>query len=411
MQLGVIIVLQAELQFQILKRGAAEIVPEDEFLGKLRRSVCTGKPLRVKLGLDPSVPDLHLGHAVVLRKLRQFQDLGHEVVIIIGDFTAMIGDPSGRIKTRPQLSREEVERNAQTYADQYCKILDRSKTIVTFNSEWLSKLTFEDVIRLASRVTVAQLLEREDFSKRLCEGLELRLHEILYPICQAYDSVVLNADIEMGGIDQKFNILMGRELQQRLGQEPQVGFFMPLLVGLDGKEKMSKSLGNYVGITEPPREMFGKLMSIPDELMRDYFILCTDVPEDEIERILSGHPMEAKKRLAFEIVRIYHGEEKAMEAKGEFERVFSRRELPTDAPEVVISMKEMGGEDGKLPLAKLLCAIGIASSNREACRLIEGGAVEINGVRITDKFAKVEVKTGDILRCGKHRFVRLIVEA
>jgi tyrosyl-tRNA synthetase len=402
--------LPAEEQFKLLKRGAAEIVPEDEFLEKLKRSVATNKPLKVKLGLDPSVPDLHIGHAVVLRKLRQFQDLGHEVIIIIGDFTAMIGDPTGRIKTRPQLSREEVERNAQTYAQQYCTILDPAKTKVTFNSEWLSKLSFEDVIRLASQVTVAQLLEREDFSKRLREGHELRLHEILYPLCQAYDSVVLNADVEMGGVDQKFNILMGRELQRRLGQEPQVGFFMPLLVGLDGKEKMSKSLGNYVGITEHPKEMFGKLMSIPDELMRDYFILCTDVPEEEVERILDGHPMEAKKRLAWEIVRIYHGEDAANSAKEEFERVFSRRELPKDAYDFVVSLSELGEEDGKLQLAKLLRAIGAASSNREAHRLIEQGAVEINGKRITDRFAKVEVKTGDIMRFGKHRWVRLVVK-
>ncbi|MFA4029657.1 MAG: hypothetical protein GDYSWBUE_000950 [Candidatus Fervidibacterota bacterium] len=402
--------LSAEAQFQILKRGAAEIMPEDEFLEKLRRSVATGKPLRVKLGLDPSAPDLHIGHAVILRKLRQFQDLGHEVVIIIGDFTAMIGDPSGQVKTRPQLSKEEVERNAQTYADQYCKILDRSKTTVTFNSEWLSRLSFEDVIKLASYVTVSQILEREDFSRRLRSGSEVRLHEILYPLCQAYDSIVLNADVEMGGIDQKFNILLGRELQRRFGQEPQVGFFMPLLVGIDGKEKMSKSLGNFVGITEPPKEMFGKLMSIPDELMRDYFILCTDVPEEEVERILSGHPMEAKKRLAWEIVRIYHGEHEADEAREEFERVFSRRELPKEAPEVTISLSAMGGEDGKLQLARLLRSIGAASSNREAHRLIEEGAVEINGVRITDRFAKVEVKTGDLMRIGKHRWVRLIVE-
>ncbi|MCS7254543.1 MAG: tyrosine--tRNA ligase [Armatimonadota bacterium] len=403
--------LPAEVQFHILKRGSVEIVPEDEFLEKLKRSVATGKPLIVKLGLDPSVPDLHIGHSVVLRKLRQFQDLGHEVVIIIGDFTAMIGDPSGQVKTRPQLSREEVERNARTYAEQYCKILDRSKTKVTFNSEWLSKLSFEEVIKLASNVTVSQVLEREDFSRRLRSGSELRLHEILYPLCQAYDSVVLNADVEMGGIDQKFNILLGRELQRRLGKEPQVGFFMPLLIGLDGKEKMSKSLGNYVGIAEPPKEMFGKLMSMPDELMHDYFILCTDVPEDEIESILSGHPMEAKKRLAWEIVRIYHGEEEANEAKDEFERVFSRRELPTDVPEVVISLSKIGSEDGKLQLARLLCAIGVASSGREAHRLIEQGAVEINGERITDRFAKVEVKTGDIMRVGKHRWIKLIVES
>lgn len=403
--------LPAEEQFQLLKRGAIEIVPEDEFMAKLKRSVATGQPLRVKLGLDPSVPDLHIGHAVVLRKLRQFQDLGHEVIIIIGDFTAMIGDPSGKVKTRPQLSREEVERNAQTYADQYCRILDRDKTRVVFNSEWLAPLTFEDVIHLAARVTVAQVLEREDFAKRLAEGRELRLHEILYPLCQAYDSVALKADVEMGGLDQKFNILMGRELQKQMGQEPQVGFFMPLLIGLDGKEKMSKSLGNYVGITEPPDEMFGKIMSITDDMMRDYFILCTDVPEVEIDEILRGHPMEAKKRLAWEIVRIYHGEGAANTAKEEFERVFSRREVPSDIPEVVVSIGSFRNAEGdKLPLVDLLRAIGLAPSKNEARRLITQGAVEINGTRITDPFAHVKIHTGDIIRVGKRRWAKVVVE-
>ncbi|MDR5694785.1 MAG: tyrosine--tRNA ligase, partial [Armatimonadota bacterium] len=258
-----------EQQLEILKRGAAEIITEEELLAKLRK----GRPLRIKLGLDPSVPDIHLGHAVVLRKLRQFQDLGHEVIIVIGDFTAMIGDPSGRIETRPQLSPEQVKENAKTYFDQYTRILDPSRTRVVFNSQWLGPLTFQEVIGLASKVTVARILERDDFSERMRQGLPLHLHEILYPLCQAYDSVALEADVEMGGTDQKFNNLMGRDLQREFGQEPQVVFLMPILVGLDGQQKMSKSLGNYIGIAEPPEEMFGKVMSLPDDLMVQYFVL------------------------------------------------------------------------------------------------------------------------------------------
>lgn len=402
-------------QFELLKRGTVEIVPEEGLKAKLKKSLETGKPLKVKLGLDPTAPDIHLGNAVVLRKMRQFQDLGHEVTIIIGDFTAAIGDPSGRSITRPQLSEEEIRQNAKTYYDQYCLILDPAKTKVVFNSEWLGKLSFEDAIRIASKLTVARILERDDFASRLQEGKPIGLHEILYPMCQAYDSVVLESDIEVGGLDQKFNILMGRDLQSQFGQEEQVGLFMPILVGLDGVQKMSKSLGNYVGVTEPPKEMFGKLMSIPDELMHDYFELCTDVPLEEIkaidEAIASGklHPMEAKKRLAREIVTIYHSPEAAAEAQAEFERVFSQREVPTELPEILLQRSEL--QDSKIWIVRLLVKSGMAPSNSEARRLIQQGAVTLDGTKITDPNANIEIADGQVLRVGKLRFGRIkIVE-
>ncbi len=403
--------LTVDEQMEILRRGTLEIVPEDELREKLVKSQKTGVPLRLKLGLDPTAPDIHIGHAVVLRKLRQFQDIGHEVVILIGDFTARIGDPSGRSVTRPLLSSEEIEANARTYADQYCRILDADKTKVLFNSEWLGKLDFADVIRVSAKVTVARVLERDDFANRLSDGRPIGLHEILYPVCQAYDSVALKSDVELGGMDQKFNILMGRDLQRESGQEPQVAMFMPILVGLDGVQKMSKSLGNYVGITEAPNEMFGKLMSIPDDLMPQYFELCTDVPMNEIEDIVYGlsngklHPMNIKKRLAREIVAIYHSEESAMEAQLEFEKVFSSGELPTDIPVCNIPTDIM--KDGKIWAPKLLTFTGTASSNSDARRLIEQGAVSIDGERISDAGSDITIADGQVLRVGKLKFVKL----
>ncbi|RKY01210.1 tyrosine--tRNA ligase [Candidatus Poribacteria bacterium] len=404
--------LSVQEQLEIIKRGVAEIISEEELVRKLERAKKEGRPLRVKLGLDPTAPDIHLGTAVVLRKLRQFQDLGHEAIIVIGDFTAMIGDPSGRSKTRPQLSEEEVKRNAKTYQEQYSKILDPEKTRVVFNSQWLGKTSFADLIRLASKVTVARVLERDDFQNRLKNNIPIGMHEILYPLCQAYDSVVLEADIEMGGTDQKFNNLMGRDLQRAFGQEPQVVILMPLLVGLDGKEKMSKSLGNYVGIEEPPFEMFGKIMSLPDELMIDYFILTTDVPMEEIREIERGlkegtlHPKEVKKRLAREIVSMYHSPEEARRAEEEFERVFARKELPSEMPEMSIPPSEM--RDGKVWVVKLLVMAGIARSNREARTLISQGAMFLNGRRITDPNLDIPVEDGAVLKVGR-RFVRLRV--
>ncbi|MDH7602500.1 MAG: tyrosine--tRNA ligase [Armatimonadota bacterium] len=400
-----------EEQFALLKRGTIEIVPEEGLKAKLKKSSETGKPLKVKLGLDPTAPDIHLGNAVVLRKMRQFQDLGHEVIIIIGDFTAAIGDPSGRSVTRPQLSEEEIQRNAKTYYDQYCLILDPAKTKVVFNSEWLGKLSFEDAIKIASKLTVARVLERDDFASRLSEGKPIGLHEILYPMCQAYDSVVLESDVEVGGLDQKFNILLGRDLQSQFGQEEQVGLFMPILVGLDGVQKMSKSLGNYVGVTESPKDMFGKLMSIPDELMHDYFELCTDVPLEEIKAIDEGlasgklHPMEVKKRLAREIVTIYHSAEAAAEAQAEFERVFSQRETPEEMPDIVLSPEDL--VDGTIWIVRLLVKAGMAPSNSEARRLVQQGAVTIDGKKITEPSANISPVDGQVVRAGKLRFGRI----
>jgi len=406
--------LPIDQQMEILRRGTVEIIPEDELRAKLRKSQQTGVPLKIKLGLDPTAPDIHLGNAVVLRKLRQFQDLGHEVIVIIGDFTAGIGDPSGASVTRPLLSPEEIAVNAKTYEEQYCRILDPSKTRVVFNSEWLGKLDLADVIRIASKATVARVLERDDFANRLASGRPIGLQEILYPVCQAYDSVVLEADVELGGTDQKFNILMGRDLQEQFGQEPQIAMFMPLLVGLDGVQKMSKSLGNYVGITEPPNDMFGKVMSIPDDLMPQYFELCTDVPMPEIREIEAGlangglHPMDVKKRLAREIVAIYHGAESAQAAQAEFERVFSARELPSEIPYRIILTSDL--QNGRIWAPRLLTMTGTAASNSEARRLIAGGAVSLDGRKVTDPNAEVEVKEGQVLKVGKLRFARIHIE-
>ncbi len=396
--------LSVEEQMRVLKRGVAEIVPEGELNQKLERSIKTGKPLRVKLGIDPTASDIHLGFAVVLRKLRQWQDLGHTAVLIIGDRTATIGDPTGRSETRPQLSLEEVRKNAETYTEQIFQILDPNRTEVRYNSEWLDKLTLSDLVFIASQMTVARMLEREDFSQRFNNEQPIALHEFLYPLMQAYDSVAIQADVEMGGLDQKFNILTGRDLQRAYGQEPQIAFLMPLLIGLDGVRKMSKSFGNYIGIAEPPKEMFGKVMSIPDELMRQWFILCTDVPESEVDEILAGHPMEAKKRLAWEIVRLYHGEEEADKAKAEFERVFQQRELPTEMPTVEVEPELL-----QMPIADLLVAVKLVASKNEAKRLINEGAVEINGERVTDWRKVFVFNTGDIVRIGKRKFAKVIV--
>lgn len=403
--------LSIEQQIEIIKRGTLEIVPEDELKAKLQKSQKTGKPLRLKLGLDPTAPDIHIGHTVVLRKLRQFQDLGHEVTVLIGDFTALIGDPSGRSATRPVLTAEEIAVNAKTYADQYCMILDPEKTSVRFNSEWLGPLSFADIIGISSKVTVARMLERDDFETRLADGRPIGVHELLYPVAQAYDSVALESDVELGGLDQKFNILQGRDLQREFGQEPQVAIFMPILPGLDGVQKMSKSLGNYVGVTEEPNEMFGKLMSIPDSVMIEYFTLVTDVPMEEIKAIEDGlragnlHPMDVKKRLGREIVNIYHSAEAAQAAQAEFERVFSDRETPTDIPEIVVTPELL--KDGKLWIVKLLIVAGFAPTNSEARRLVQQGAVTLDGEKIGDPAAEIEVRDGRILKVGKLKFGKL----
>lgn len=400
-------------QAERLRRGAQQIVPAHGLELKLAKSEKTGIPLRIKLGLDPTAPDIHLGFAVVLRKLRQFQDLGHQVVIIIGDYTALIGDPSGKSVTRPMLSEEEIRANAVTYVDQLTRILDRERTEIRFNSEWLGKLNFAELVRLTSKVTVARILEREDFATRLAAHQPISLHELLYPLAQAYDSVCITADIEMGGLDQTFNILAGRDLQEKEGMDPQVGMFMPLLVGLDGVKKMSKSLGNYVGIGETADVMFGKLLSISDAMMRDYFVLCTDVPLAEIN-ILLGHaesgevnPKSVKSRLAREIIAVYHGMPAADAAEAEWNRIHSAGEVPSDMPDVTVPADS--SKDGKIWICKLLTVAGMAKSNGDARRLVEQGGVTINGVKIADPSAELPLDSLNdaVLRVGARRYVRL----
>ena len=394
-----------------LSRGTLAVVPQDGLRAKLEKSARTGKPLIIKLGLDPTAPDIHLGFAVVLRKLRQFQDLGHTVVIIIGDYTALIGDPSGRSATRPMLSKEEIQANAATYVDQLARILDREKTVVRFNSEWLGALDFAQVVNLAAKMTVAQVLQREDFARRYEAHQPISLHELLYPLAQAYDSVAIEADIEMGGQDQTFNILAGRDLQRETGQEAQVALFMPLLVGLDGEKKMSKSLGNYVGISEDPLTMYSKLMSLADAQMRDYFLLCTDLPETEFDALLaeaaSGqtNPMAVKHRLAREIAALYHGEAVADEAQAEWRRIHSDRQLPAEMPTIAIPAAEL--TEGKLWIVRLITLAGFVKTNGEARRLVEQGGVSLDEAKVTDPTTHVAVENGSVLKVGKKNFGRV----
>lgn len=406
-------VLDIQQQAALLRRGSTGIVPAEGLEQKLEKAARTGKPLRVKLGLDPTAPDIHLGFAVVLRKLRQFQDLGHQVVVIIGDYTALIGDPSGRSATRPMLSKEEIQANGATYVDQLSRILDRNRTEVRFNSEWLGPLDFADVVRLAARMTVAQIMERDDFSNRFAKGEPISLHELLYPLAQAYDSVAIEADIEMGGQDQTFNILAGRDLQREMGQDPQIGFFMPLLVGLDGVKKMSKSLGNYVGISEAPDAMFGKLMSIRDDMMASYFELCTDVPLDEVAALLDAaqsgrtNPKDVKRRLAREVVTIYHGADAALAADAEFERVHARHETPVEIPEYAIDANIV--KDGRVWICRLLVAAGLARSTGEARRLVEQNGVQLDGAKITSAAQEFDpaALNGRILKVGALNYRRI----
>ncbi len=406
--------MSPEEQLKIIKRGAAEIITEEELLRKLRRSQETGKPLKIKAGFDPTAPDLHIGSAVVLRKMRHFQELGHEAIFLIGDFTGMIGDPSGKSETRRQLSREEVNENAKTYERQIYKILDPKRTRVDFNSRWCSPMKFEDVIGLASRYTVARLLERDDFSNRMANNQPISVLELLYPLVQGYDSVALEADVELGGTDQKFNLLVGRVLQREYGQEPQVVLTMPLLEGVDGAQKMSKSVGNHIGINEPPDEIYGKTMSIADNLIWKYFALTTNVPENEFEQLRaqveSGavNPKVAKQRLAREIVTLYHGKDAATAAETRFDKVFARKEMPEEMPRVTLKRSEL--TDGRVWGVKLLVLAGLAQSNAEARRLIEQGGFRINQRQIPPDTDDVELKSGDVLQAGKRRFVQIVIE-
>ncbi len=396
----------------LIKRGTAEIIPEDDLVRKLDRSIQTNKPLNVKLGCDPSRPDLHLGHSVVLRKLRQFQDLGHQAILIIGDFTGMIGDPSGKSKTRPSLSLEETRRNGQTYFEQATKILSTARVRMLYNSEWLAKMSFADVIQLASRYTVARMLERDDFTERYKAGEPISVHEFLYPLAQAMDSVAIEADIELGGTDQKFNLLVGRDIQREYGLEPQVALTTPILIGTDGVEKMSKSLDNYIGINESPREMYGKTLRIPDNLIYSYFELVTDVSNEELSSIkkkladATVNPRDLKRTLARRIVTMYHNSETSQKAEEEFDRIFVQKELPDNVDEYVLE-----AENGSQNLAGLLTLTNLASSKSDARRLIEQGGVMVDGERVTDVNAPVPNKKEFILKVGKRRFLRVLKQS
>jgi tyrosyl-tRNA synthetase len=399
-------------QLAYLQKGAAEIIREEDLRAKLEASAKSGKPLRVKLGVDPTAPDLHLGHTVVLRKLKHFQDLGHTAIFLVGDFTAMVGDPTGQSETRPPLTREQVDANARTYLEQVYKILDREKTEVRYNSEWLGKLASYEIINLCARYRLARMLEREDFRTRLAGSLPIAIHELLYPLLQAYDSVVLRADVELGATEQKFNLLIGRDIQREYGQGSQVALTMPILVGLDGQRKMSKSLGNYVGITEPPSEMFGKLMSISDDMMWPYFDLLTDRTPQQIASLRAGvasgaaHPMDAKMSLAQEIIAGFHSPEEAQRAAAQFQRIFRDREAPQEAP-----VRKVGrGTPKRLPA--LLVELGLAASRSEADRLVKQGGVELDGERLSDVKMEVDLTKPRefLLRAGKKKFLRIVVE-
>ena len=399
--------ISAAEQFRLISHGVADLLPEDEFKKKLEKSVATNTPLIVKLGLDPTAPDIHLGHTVVLRKLKLFQDFGHKVIILIGDFTARIGDPTGKSVTRPPLTEEQVITNAKTYQEQIFKVLDPEKTEVRFNSEWLSKLDFADVLKLASKYTVARMLERDDFHKRYTEGRPISIHEFMYPLMQGYDSIALKADVEFGGTDQTFNLLMGRHLQGEEGMPEQTIITMPILEGLDGVQKMSKSLGNYIGISEAPSEMYGKAMSIPDELMMRYFMLVTDMSIEEQEQLSkdlesgAAHPRDVKMKLAHTIVRLYHGEEAANFGQDEFVRVFQKHAMPTDIPEYKMAFTE---EPVFVP--QLLSDAGLTASNGEARRSIKAGAFKIDGEKCNEEH--IVLKDGMVLQVGKRKFIKIV---
>ena len=406
-------------QLAVLTRGVERIDTLDELRRKLAASRDKNKPLRIKLGLDPTAPDIHLGHTVVLRKMRQFQDLGHKAVLIIGDYTSRVGDPSGRSKTRPVLDSAQIDANAKTYFDQAGKILDTrpDKLEVRPNSEWLAGMTFADVLKLAGQMTVGQMLKREDFRKRFEAEVPIGVHEFLYPLMQGWDSVCIQSDVELGGTDQTFNNLVGRDLQRNAGQHAQVVMVMPILVGLDGKEKMSKSLGNYVGVSEAAHDMFGKLMSVPDGCMANYLTLLTPMPEGEIKVLCDPaktHPMEAKKRLAVEIAATLHSREAVDHARQEWEAIHQKKAatgelvVPADTPTIVVGRDLI--QDGKIAVTKLAVLCGFATSNGEVRRLVAEKGIRLNGEVIEDATASVAVKTGDIVQRGKRKFVRLQVD-
>ncbi|MHB8853852.1 MAG: tyrosine--tRNA ligase [Ignavibacteriaceae bacterium] len=392
----------------LIKRGAHEIIPEDELVKKIEKSIKEEKPLKIKLGCDPSRPDLHLGHSVVLRKLGQFQQLGHQAILIIGDFTGMIGDPSGRNVTRPSLSLEETRKNGESYLEQASKILNKEKTKIVYNSEWLSKMSFEDVIKLSSKYTVARMIERDDFTKRFKAGEPISLHEFLYPLAQAMDSVAISSDVELGGTDQKFNLLVGRDIQREFGMEPQVILTMPLIVGIDGIEKMSKSYNNYIGISDSPQEIFGKTLSIPDSLIYNYYELATDISNEELFDLRKQlndqqvNPRDLKRKLAKTIVKMYHNENAAVEAEAEFDKIFIRKEVPDEIPEIILNKGET-----EIGILELLVKVNFASSKGEARRLVVQGGVTIDGNKVDDISANITLDKELILKVGKRKFIKL----
>lgn len=395
---------EVERQLAIIERNAETVLPRDDLARKIERSLRQERPLRVKLGIDPSASQLTLGHAVVLRKLRAFQDLGHTALLVVGDFTRRIGDPSGKSKTREPMSPEEIERNMRTYRDQAFRILDPRRAEVRYNSEWLEKLTFAQVVGLTARYTVARMLEREDFQRRFREGSAITIMEFLYPLAQAYDSVAVRADVELGGSDQRFNLLIGRDIQEAYGQDPQAILTMPLLLGTDGTFAMSQSRGNYIGLAEEPEEQFGKIMSLPDPLMPQYYQLLTDIPWEEVAGL---HPKEAKKRLAATLVAWLHDEDGARRGREHFERVFEEEQPPADMPEVLVG--NLLDVDRTVSIVDLLIAAGMAPSRSEARRLVDGGGVELDGERVKSSRDRVAVRAGAVLRAGRLRFARLIL--
>lgn len=394
-------------QMDIIRKGTVEIIPEDELARKIEKSKKENKKLNIKLGCDPSRPDLHIGHSVVLNKLRQFQELGHNAILIVGDYTAMIGDPSGKKKTRPQLSFEETKEYGESYFQQAGKILDISKAKVLYNSEWLSKIDLRELINILGKFTVQRILERDDFTNRLKDQVEISMHELLYPIMQGYDSYAINADVELGGTDQKFNNLVGRDMQKKFGREQQVVITLPLIEGTDGFEKMSKSLDNAIGITEEPKDIFGKTMSIPDALIYRYFELCTKVSDDELKQIKSDleegkvNPRDVKRRLGHELVKMYYDSETADKTIEEFDRVFIKKENPEEIPEIKLN-------EDRMKVVELLTHTKLTDSNSNSRRMIEQGAVSINGIKISDVNLETEITNGMILKVGKRKFLKIL---
>ena len=403
-----------EHQWKIISRGTVDMLPEDEFKAKLARSIKENKPLRVKQGFDPTAPDIHLGHTVGIRKLKQFQDLGHQIVLIVGDYTGLVGDPSGRSETRPMLTYDQLLKNSETYQAQFFKILDKSITEVHSNGEWFKDMKFITYMELSTKFTVARLLERDDFSKRFKNGIPISVHELFYPLMQAYDSVAIKADVELGATEQTFNLLAGRTIQESYGMEPQVILTLPILVGLDGQRRMSKSLGNYIGIDEPAREMFGKVMSLPDEHIYHYFELATDVSLEKLEDIKKTlqksdfNPMVLKKELGEVLVDMYHPGGSGKEAREEFERIFSQKKLPDEIPEITLKkISDLGLDPKKVYLVHFLTKTGLSKSNGEARKLIGGGGGSIDGEKITDVDFEFEPQSDSILKVGKRRFLKI----